>query len=116
MPPPTPQAPATSAIAIVTEPTGATTTVNGAAPVDLAAPVGAEVEIRAELPGYAATDQRATVGAEPATVCVVLAPLPTANVPPDPGAAPILDAGRRGRRQASPTTGAAIDPEGLVQP
>jgi hypothetical protein len=46
-------APATSAIAVVTEPAGATIVVDGAprgvAPVNLAAPIGAEIEIRAEL-------------------------------------------------------------------
>lgn len=122
---PTPNTPTTSALAIVTEPAGAVITVNGAArgaaPVNVAASVGAEVEIRAELPGYAPTVQRATVAAEPATVRVVLAALPAVAPGPrdagaSPAAAPTVDAGRRKRPRVNPATGATIDPDGLVQP
>ena len=116
-----PPAPATSAIAIVTEPAGAVVTVDGTArgtaPINFAAPVGAEVEIRAELAGHAPTVQRAKVSADPATVRVVLAALPTASAPIDAGAPPAaVDAGRRKRPHGTTPTEAVIDPDGLVQP
>ena len=123
-PPPT-TAPATSAIAIVSEPAGATVhvdgTARGVAPINVAAPVGAEIEIRAELVGHAPTVQRAKVAAEPATVRVVLAPL-AAPLAIDAGAdAPpvAVDAGNRRRRPRDgkiDTGGGGIDPDGLVQP
>lgn len=118
-----PAAPATSAIAIVTEPAGAAISVDGvargAAPVNIAAPVGADIEVRAELPGHAPTSQRAKVGADPATVRVVLAAVPTASAPIDAGAdaAPVaIDASSRRKRTRTPTTEPGSDPDGLVQP
>ena len=118
-----PAAPATSAIAIVTEPAGAAIIVDGvargAAPVNVAAPVGADIEIRAELAGHAPTTQHAKVGADPATVRVVLAAVPTASAPIDAGAdaAPdAIDASSRRKRPHTTTTEPAIDPDGLVQP
>ena len=120
--PTTAPAPATSAIAIVSEPSGATIhvdgTARGVAPINIGAPVGAEVEIRAELPGHTPTIQRAKVGAEPATVRVVLAPV-AAPLGIDAGAPPVaVDAGPRRRRPRDGTidTGGGIDPDGLVQP
>jgi hypothetical protein len=114
-----PAAPATSAIAIITEPAGAAITIDGAtrgtAPVNIAAPVGSEIEIRAELPGHAPAIQRAKVGAEPATVRVAL----TASTPIDAGtaaASATVDAGRRKRPHSTTTTAPTLDPDGLVQP
>ena len=114
-----PAAPATSAIAIITEPAGAAIAIDGAprgtAPVNIAAPVGSEIEIRAELPGHAPAIQRAKVGAEPATVRVAL----TASTPIDAGtaaASATVDAGRRKRPHATTTTAPTLDPDGLVQP
>jgi tRNA A-37 threonylcarbamoyl transferase component Bud32 len=120
--PPPPAAPATSAIAVVTEPAGATIVVDGAprgvAPVNLAAPIGAEIEIRAELPDHAPAVQRAKVEALPATVKLVLAPLAPAAPATDAGAAAATtDAGsRRKHPRAAAPDRIAIDPDGLVQP
>jgi hypothetical protein len=115
-------APATSAIAVVTEPVGATIVVDGAArgvaPVNLAAPIGAEIEIRAELPGHTPAIQRAKVDAQPATVRLVLAPLapPSQSVDAGAAAATIDAGGRRKHPRTTAPSGVAIDPDGLVQP
>jgi hypothetical protein len=72
-----PPVPATTALAIVTDPSGALVTVDGvaqgAAPVNVAVPVGADVLVRAELGGYQATSQHLRVGAEPSTLRLELA-------------------------------------------
>ena len=114
--------PATSAIAIVTEPAGAAITIDGVprgtAPVNIAAPVGAEIEIRAELPDHTPAIQRAKVGTEPATVRVTLAALVVANAPIDAGtvAPAAVDAGRRKRPHGTTAADPTLDPDGLVQP
>ena len=78
-------APRTSALAIVTEPAGAQVTIDGdgkgAAPLNLPLLVGHEVMIRAEMTGHAPAEQRVTVGEQPATVRLVLAPLVDAAPP-----------------------------------
>jgi|JI10StandDraft_1071094.scaffolds.fasta_scaffold05035_14 hypothetical protein len=123
--PPPPATPAPSAIAIVTEPAGprswsmAWRVARGAAPVNVAARVGADIEIRAELFGYAPAVQRAKVAAEPATVRVVLAAMPTASAPVDAGTdtpPAVVDAGGRQKRPRGTPAGPAVDPDGLVQP
>ncbi|MEZ4399126.1 MAG: hypothetical protein R3B06_03860 [Kofleriaceae bacterium] len=104
-------------------PAGAAITADGTArgpePVNVAAPSGAETEIRAELPAHAPTMQRAMVGAEPATVRLVLSALPTA-APRNAGTdavPPVVDAGRRKRScAATADTDGVIDPDSVVQP
>ncbi|MBP6842768.1 MAG: protein kinase [Kofleriaceae bacterium] len=119
---PTSTAPATSAIAVVTDPVGASITVDGVArgvaPVNLAAPIGAEIEVRAELPGHTPAAQRVKVDAQPATVRLVLAPLAPPSQAIDAGAAAAtIDAGsRRKHPRTTAPGGVAIDPDGLVQP
>lgn len=124
-----------SAIAIVTEPAGATVHVDGAprgaAPVNVAAAVGAEVEIRAELAGHATASQRVTVGPDPATVRLTLTPMVDAGAArPAAAAAPPLDAGasptdagppidarpRPTRPRGDRRGEGGFDPDGVVQP
>lgn len=123
--PPPADAPApTSAIAIVTEPAGATITIDGtargAAPLNVAVPVGAAIEIRAELADHASSSERVLVGTTPATVRLTLPPLVDAGVLVDaaPMAAPVIDAGtRRVRPRATrEPAGGGFDPDGVVQP
>ena len=122
-------APATSALAIVTEPAGASIyvdgTARGVAPLNLAANVGAEVEIRAELAGHMTTRERVRVGAEPATVRLALgvivdAGAPVADAaPPAPIDAGAIDAGARPRRERPRPTRTApdtFDPDGVIGP
>jgi hypothetical protein len=122
-----PSAPvATAAVAIVTEPAGAAISVDGTArgiaPLNIAAPAGAEIEIRAELTGHTSTSERVRVGTEPATVRVTLAQLTDGPAPVvDAGIirAPAIDAGARPRRTGPrPGRGTAdtFDPDGVVQP
>ncbi len=110
--------PVMSALAVITEPPGAVVIVDGvakgAAPLNLPATVGTEVEIRAELVGHVAAVERVRVGAEPATVRLVLVPLADAAV--DAPAAPI-DAGTRRVRPRPPGRGSdEFDPDSVVQP
>ncbi len=127
--PPSPAARATSDVAIVTEPSGATVYVGGAArgtaPMNIAAPVGAELEIRAELAGHVASVERVRVGAEPAAVRLTLAPeapkVDASVLPPiDAGAATErqVDAGtpRRNRPRPPPRETWEFDPDGVVRP
>ncbi len=77
---PAPKSPATSALAIVTEPAGAMIFLDdvskGVAPLNLTVPVDAEVVIRAELDGHVSTREAVRVGAEPSTVRLQLAVVP----------------------------------------
>jgi len=117
--PSAPPASATSALAIVTEPAGASILVDGAArgvsPINLAAPVGVDLEIRAELPDHVAAAERVRVGAQPATVRLTLAPVVDAGALDAP---PNVDAGAGPRRDRShsPRRGSDFDPDGVVQP
>ncbi len=112
-----PSKPATSAVAIVTEPSGAMVTVDGVskgpAPLNVAAPVGAEIEVRAELLGHAPAVERVRVTAEPGTVRLGLVPFADAAVdaPPAP-----VDAGIRRVRPRPPQGGSDFDPDSVVQP
>jgi hypothetical protein len=80
-----------SALAIVTEPSGASIDVDGSprglAPANLAAPVGADLEVRAELAGHVPAVERVHVGADPATVRLTLPAIAidaaTSAAPPD---------------------------------
>jgi serine/threonine-protein kinase len=121
--PPIDAARATSALAIVTEPGGATIFVNGvakgASPINLQLPVGDRVDVRAELDGYSPTGQAVTVEATPGTVRLALARVVDAGVPPDaspPVAVPAKDddhGSRRGKRRPRGTgkgTGSSSEP------
>ena len=112
-----------SALAVVTEPAGAVVYVDGAprgtSPVNVAATVGRTVEVRAELPGHETATRRVTLGPDPATVRLALAPM-TDPAPPDAGtpvdASVRVDAGpppRRDRR--SPTVRQEFDPDGVLR-
>ena len=107
---------ATSEIVIITEPAGAAISVDGVprgvAPVSIAAPVGTEVEVRAELVGHAVVRQGLTVTAKPATVRLTLPPLVDATAVVD--AAIPVDASAS-RRRSRPEVG-GFDPDGLIQP
>lgn len=112
-------APASSALAVVTDPAGALVRVDGVshgrAPVNIAAAVGETIEVRAELADYIAAVEHVTIGAEPATVRLTLAPLvDAAPVPID--AAPPIDAGAR-RRERRPADGSSqdFDPDGVLR-
>jgi len=118
---------ATSALAIITEPTGAAVALDGAgrgaAPLNLAAPVGSTVEVRAELPGYAPALERVHVGADPATVRLVLVSLASGVDAGVDSPAPTTDArsadprGKRRRPPAGQTTPAPeFDPDGVIGP
>jgi hypothetical protein len=96
-----------SALAIVTEPSGASIYVDGSprglAPANLAAPVGADLEVRAELAGHVPAVERVHVGADPATVRLTLPAIAidaATSAPPDAGvdAAPSV-------RKRRPTNG-----------
>lgn len=71
-----------TALAVLSEPDGATISVDGVvrgtAPINLQVPVGAEITLRAELAGHDATSQSARVGTEPATVRLRM--LPTVQI------------------------------------
>lgn len=87
----------TTALAIITEPSGAEVFLDGAAkgraPVNLTVQVGAQVEIRAELAGYVAAGQSVQVGDAPGAVRLTLAPV--ATVTPDAGEPAAIDASVR---------------------
>jgi serine/threonine-protein kinase len=120
-PPPTP-AP-TSALAVMSEPAGASVFVDGTpkgtAPVNLSATVGADVEIRAELADHTTAVERVRIRADSATVRLVLMPIADAGIDADIDAspAPSIDAGtRRVRTRRTNNRPADYDPDGVVQP
>lgn len=112
-------APATSALAIESDPPGATISVNGVAkgqaPVNLQVPVGADVELRAELPGREPVRRSVAVTATPATVRLELpsvinagASVPAATTTPPSTSTPTAippkgsrDGGRGDRRRSA---------------
>jgi serine/threonine-protein kinase len=110
---------ATSALAIVSDPDGANITVDGVskgrAPVTLQLPVGAAVELRAELPGHALASQSLTVAMTPTTVRLDLPQLVDAGVAPQPVPLTVpLTGGRDGshgdrQRPQGSTTGSGSD-------
>jgi len=81
-------APAMSALAIVSDPAGASIFVDGVskgrAPLNVQFPTGAEVELRAEMPGHALASRSVTVAGTPTTVRLDLPPLVDAVVAPQP--------------------------------
>lgn len=110
-------APATSSLAIESEPPGATISVDGVpkgrAPLKVQVPVGTDVEIRAELPGREPVRRSVPATATPATVRLELPPtgagaaMPAATAPPPSNSAPAATATPP---STSPST--AIPPKG----
>ena len=109
-------APALTAVAVVSEPSGAAIFVDGeprgTTPNNLMLPAGATVQIRGELNGYDATTQPHTVGTQAQTVLLSFTALVDAATPADaavdaPGATPDQQpkSGRptRGGKQAPKT-------------
>jgi len=99
---------AMSALAVVTEPAGATVLVDGVArgvaPVNVAVPSGTRAVVRAELPGYARAEQSITIGTEPAALRLTLSssepPLAAAAVAPVPAPPTTSDADAPVKRDA----------------
>lgn len=77
-------APKMSALAVVTTPNGSRVFVNGAdkgpAPVNVELPVGSEVELRAEAPGYTPQNRTVTIEPTPATIQIALDQIADAGV------------------------------------
>jgi hypothetical protein len=112
--------PAMSALAIVSAPDDAEIFVDGVskgrAPLNLPLRVGAEVELRAELPGHALANRSVTVTATPTTVRLDLPQLVDAGVAPQPVPLTVTPPGRAGshgdrQRPQGSTTGSGSDSE-----
>ncbi len=118
-----PTAPASSALAVITDPPGAVVVIDGVsrgpAPVNVGAPVGTTIEVRASLAGHVDAIERVTIGADPATVRLTLAPHIDAGPPVDASAvvdaAPPIDAATRRRDRKPPTSGQDFDPDGVLR-
>jgi hypothetical protein len=96
----------TSALAIATEPPGATVWIDGVekghAPINVSLPVGAEVSVRAELAGHVTTSRTVRVAEDPVAIRVELPPVERAATesmtpaerPHDGSGAPAADSAR----------------------
>ncbi len=115
--PMSPPAAPSSTLSIVSEPPGATITIDGqprgTEPVSVTAPVGSEIEIRAELADHVITTQHAQLAATPVTLRVTLAPLPQRATVVEPASA-TLPRGVRGHRDRGEP--APFDPDRVVNP